>query len=288
MSIRSIVGLALIVPAAIVIFFVLTASGPGHGQMGPKQAEASCTKAAPDCLPQMTFMDSNHEVYPPESLKGKVVVVNFWATWCPPCKREIPAFNRVYEEYKDKGVVFFGVLQEDVGPNEILNFASDHEMTYPIIPMDDSQGVELSRHFGLAANLPTTFIYDKTGARRKNQVGPLDDRDYFERAIGRICADFVERWPVAPTITPEDIELVDGHVGLGYAKSRPEDLATLRDLARRDGIVLDPVYTGKAFHGVVTELARDRARFGERLVFLHTGGIFGLFGDTAAELAAVL
>jgi D-cysteine desulfhydrase len=61
----------------------------------------------------------------------------------------------------------------------------------------------------------------------------------------------------------------------------------VRDLCRRDGLVLDPVYTGKAFHGVVTELARDRARFGERIVFVHTGGVFGLF-PAAAELAPLL
>jgi D-cysteine desulfhydrase len=119
-------------------------------------------------------------------------------------------------------------------------------------------------------------------------VNVCDDRDYFVQAIGRICADFRDRWSFAPAIAPADIELVDGHVGLGYAKSRPEELATIRDLCRRDGLVLDPVYTGKAFHGLVTELAADPRRFGERLVFLHTGGIFGLFGDAAAQIAAVL
>ena len=77
------------------------------------------------------------------------------------------------------------------------------------------------------------------------------------------------------------------HVGRGYAKSRPEELITIRDLCRRDGLVLDPVYTGKAFHGVVTELARDRGRFGARVVFVHTGGVFGLFA-AAAELAPLL
>jgi thiol-disulfide isomerase/thioredoxin len=177
MSIRSIVGLALIVPAAIVIFFVLTASGPGHGQMGPKPAEAACTKASPDCLPPIDFVDSNHEVHSAESLKGKVVVVNFWATWCHPCQREIPAFNRVYEEYKNKGVEFFGVLQEDVAPNDILNFASDHEMTFPIIPIDDN----IARQFGMMPNIPTTFIYDKTGAQRQTSpVGPLDDGELHQ------------------------------------------------------------------------------------------------------------
>lgn len=118
-------------------------------------------------------------------------------------------------------------------------------------------------------------------------VNVCDDRAYFVRAIGRICQDMIDRWQLDVTIGPDEIELADGHVGLGYAKSRPEELATLRDLCRRDGVVLDPVYTGKAFHGVVTELARDRTRFGERIVFVHTGGVFGLF-PAAAELAALL
>jgi len=118
-------------------------------------------------------------------------------------------------------------------------------------------------------------------------VNVCDDRDYFVRAIGAICGDFARRWVAAPAVHDADIELVDGHVGLGYARSRPEELATIRDLCRRDGVVLDPVYTGKAFHGVVTELARDRRRFGERVVFVHTGGIFGLF-PVAEQLAPIL
>lgn len=118
-------------------------------------------------------------------------------------------------------------------------------------------------------------------------VNVCDDRAYFQRVIGRICADLTAGAGLDLPIGPDDIDLVDGHVGLGYAKSRPEELATVRDLCRRDGLVLDPVYTGKAFHGVVTELARDRGRFGERIVFVHTGGIFGLF-PAAALLAPLL
>jgi D-cysteine desulfhydrase len=119
-------------------------------------------------------------------------------------------------------------------------------------------------------------------------VNVCDDRPYFVAAIRRICDELTRRWPLGVTITDDDIDIVDGHVGLGYARTRPEELATLRDVARRDGVVLDPVYTGKAFHGVVTELARDPARFGERVVFVHTGGIFGLFGAVGGEVAALL
>lgn len=118
-------------------------------------------------------------------------------------------------------------------------------------------------------------------------VNVCDDAAYFQRAIGAICTEMIARWSLPVTISTDDLELVDGHVGRGYAKSRPEELLTIRDLCRRDGVVLDPVYTGKAFHGVVTELARDRSRFGERVVFIHTGGVFGLFA-AAAELAELV
>lgn len=114
-------------------------------------------------------------------------------------------------------------------------------------------------------------------------VNVCDDKPYFIDAIGKICGDFEERWQLTARVTPQDIDIVDGHVGLGYAKSRPEELATIRDVCRTDGVVLDPVYTGKAFHGVVQELKKDPRRFGSAVAFLHTGGMFGLFGAGAAE-----
>ena len=104
----------------------------------------------------------------------------------------------------------------------------------------------------------------------------------FARADG----DTEARWQLGANVTADDIDIVDGHVGAGYAKSRPDELVTIRDVCRSDGIVLDPVYTGKAFHGVVQELRRDRTRFGEAVAFVHTGGIYGLFAspDTIAQV----
>jgi D-cysteine desulfhydrase len=117
-------------------------------------------------------------------------------------------------------------------------------------------------------------------------VNVCDDRAYFLDAISKVCAGAEARWQLGADVTADDIDIIDGHVGLGYARSRPEELATLRDLCRSDGVVLDPVYTGKAFHGVVTELGRDPARFGSAVVFLHTGGLYGLFAspETVAQV----
>lgn len=120
---------------------------------------------------------------------------------------------------------------------------------------------------------------------RVTGVNVCDDRDYFVRGIGAICRDFAAAAPGARiAIADADIDIADGHVGLGYARSRPEELRDLIELGRREGLVLDPVYTGKAYHGMLQELARDRRRFGERIVFVHTGGLFGLF-PAADELA---
>ncbi len=108
-------------------------------------------------------------------------------------------------------------------------------------------------------------------------VNVCDDRPYFIAAIQRICDEAEARWSLGANVVNADIEIVDGHVGAGYAKSRPEELATIREVCHSDGVVLDPVYTGKAFHGICQELDKDPKRFGETVAFVHTGGMFGLF-----------
>jgi len=186
MRTRTIIGAALLLPVVVVVFFILNASDPETGsvRMGSKPAEAACTKPAPDCLQDLSFKDTYDEMYPPEALEGKVVVVNFWATWCRPCQKEIPAFNRVYEKYKDKGVLMFGILQEDLAAVDLLNFASDHEMTYPIVRLDEM----LARHLGVPGNLPTTYVYDKTGTRRINEVGAMEEHE-LQAILDRLLAE---------------------------------------------------------------------------------------------------
>jgi D-cysteine desulfhydrase len=118
-------------------------------------------------------------------------------------------------------------------------------------------------------------------------INVCDDKPYFVAAIGEIVEQAIARWSLPVSFDREEIEICDGHVGIGYAKSRPEELATLRDVARSSGLILDPVYTGKAFHGMQAELARDPKVFGERICFLHTGGIYGVF-PKSTELAPLL
>ncbi len=106
-------------------------------------------------------------------------------------------------------------------------------------------------------------------------VNVCDDAAYFTRIIDSICADFTERYGRGAGASAADIDIVNGYVGRGYGKSRPEELALLVAVARREGLVLDPTYTGKAFFGLTRELAEHRERFAQRVVFIHTGGAFG-------------
>lgn len=108
-------------------------------------------------------------------------------------------------------------------------------------------------------------------------VNVCDDRDYFTAIIDAICREFNETWLPEKAAAIPPYEILDGYVGYGYALSQPQELAAIRDLVRLEGVVLDPVYTGKAYFGMVSELQNDPTTFGDRVVFIHTGGLFGLF-----------
>lgn len=138
-----------------------------------KTAEASCSTAK-ECLPDVAYEGLNKELYPRAELAGKVVVVNFWATWCGPCKREIPAFNLIYEEYKDRGVVMLGVLFDNqVDDAGLLNFMSDYIMTYPVVRADR----KVLEAYEYPRALPTTFVYDRAGKLVTMHAGPMSETD---------------------------------------------------------------------------------------------------------------
>jgi D-cysteine desulfhydrase len=118
-------------------------------------------------------------------------------------------------------------------------------------------------------------------------VNVTEDRDYFVHAIGEIVEGAIRRFDLGLAFSRDEIEIVDGYVGRGYAQSRPEELRLIADVARTEALLLDPVYTAKAFYGMTCELEHHPRSLGERIVFVHTGGIFGLF-PKAEEMAAVL
>lgn len=103
-----------------------------------------------------------------------------------------------------------------------------------------------------------------------------NDARWFRASIAALCAEARRRWPELPAVDPGDVEVDDGSVGPGYAQPTEEGLALIRRAAREDGILLDPVYTGKAMLGVARR-ASEGSLPARRVVFVHTGGAFGVF-----------
>ena len=115
-------------------------------------------------------------------------------------------------------------------------------------------------------------------------VNVCDDEAYFRRTIHRLADETIRRFELPCTVAPEDIGIIDGYVGRGYALSRPEELLFITEMARREGIILDPAYTAKALFGLCNELKTPRFDNAENILFIHTGGIFGLF-PKASEIS---
>jgi thiol-disulfide isomerase/thioredoxin len=169
MSTKALIGILLAGTAGIVIFLFVHLSSTGSVSVGTQKA-AACTKGQGECLPDVKYVDTNGNAYTPDQLAGKVVVVNFWATWCHPCQKEIPALSKTYDKYKATGVVFLGIMSDSPSNSDLLNFQSDYEMTYPIVRANSD--ILVSYNYPQA--LPTTFIYNRGGKQVYSHVGPLD------------------------------------------------------------------------------------------------------------------
>ena len=114
---------------------------------------------------------------------GKVVILNFWATWCPPCVKEIPHFIALYEEYKAQGVEMVGISVDREGVDVVKSFVQGHQVNYPILMSD---GKVLPAYGGILS-IPTTFVIDKEGEIRKQYVG-YRDKSVFEADIEALLA----------------------------------------------------------------------------------------------------
>jgi len=157
---RALIAFVVAAGVGMVAFIVFQISSVSSGgvKMGVSKAEA-CTDQGRDCLPQIDMLDSEGTVWTAESLQDKVVVVNFWATWCAPCKAEIPDLAHFHDKYKSKDVVLLGLMTDQVADSVLKNFARQTGLNYPVVPVDD----ELAAAFGYPEALPTTFIYDRSG-----------------------------------------------------------------------------------------------------------------------------
>lgn len=145
-----------------------------------------------------------------------------------------------------------------------------------IVVASGSGGTQAGLSVGCAAYLPEIKVVG---------VAVCDDAAYFHAKVAADVAEWQSRYGVSTTLRPKDVEVWDEYIGPGYGRASPEVLETIRQLARCEGLVLDPVYTGKAFHGLLQEIRKGRFAGSGDVVFMHTGGAFGLMAQREAVMA---
>lgn len=137
-----------------------------------KKSQASEPKPAQD----FTLKDLNGNEVKLSSLKGKAVIINFWATWCHPCREEIPDLQRGYDENKDKGLIILGVNIKEK-ESKVSKFAKDYKMTYPILLDIDGTTSDAYRVFGI----PMSFFIDRNGLVKDSFIGMLTKEEISKK-----------------------------------------------------------------------------------------------------------
>jgi cytochrome c biogenesis protein CcmG/thiol:disulfide interchange protein DsbE len=146
-------------------------------------AFASCTKAdtktdvknEPAQTRDFSLEDINGKTVNLADYRGKVVILNFWGTWCPPCRAEIPDFIKFYKNYKDKGVEIIGIAVSS--PEEdVKKMVEDYGINYTVCMSDK----KVENLYGGIRAVPTTFIIDKKGESLPPKMGSLSESQLIE------------------------------------------------------------------------------------------------------------
>jgi peroxiredoxin len=130
-------------------------------------------------MPAFSLKDANGQVVRPADYKGKVVLLDFWATWCGPCKIEIPWFIEMERQYKDQGFAVLGVSMDEDGWTAIKPYVQNMQMNYRVLLGND----DVSTAYGGLDSLPTTLLIDRQGKIASVHVGVSLGKEEFKNAI---------------------------------------------------------------------------------------------------------
>jgi peroxiredoxin len=170
------VGLALIVLALVSTRFADDpGTPPAERAMVAAAAEAAsgaCDVPAKPAPLDFTLTDMGGKAVHLESFKGRPLVLNFWATWCGPCKSEIPMFVAAADKYREKGFTVLGVSVDDPAP-ALKTFAAEYKMNYPVLMANDG----IQDAYGPIFAIPVSFFIKKDGTICKKHFGPVDEQE---------------------------------------------------------------------------------------------------------------
>ena len=170
-------------------------TGPGPGPIRASLAILwLCTACAPvdrppvagDPVPDVQAATLDGEAVALSDLRGRVLLVNLWATWCAPCRFETPFLQSLYDEHRERGFQIVGISVDDAGVEDVVReFAGEYGVTYTILHDPEMRSMDAFR----AVGLPATYLVDREGTIRFVRIGPVseEDREFFdalEAALG--------------------------------------------------------------------------------------------------------
>lgn len=144
--------------------------------------EISAVQKRDNKAPNFSWIDSTGKSVSFDGVKAKVNFINFWATWCGPCKAELPDLVALSKEYEGKNVKFFGLSVDrggDVG-TDVKNFVVEHGIPYTVLVAND----DVQEAFGNITGIPTSFIVDGDGNIKQSYVG-LRNKDFLKQALDK-------------------------------------------------------------------------------------------------------
>jgi len=173
-----ILGGAILVIAGLILIKLQVEPKKTVSPKGMPQEITTVNKTGFKIAPEFSLKDVNGAEKKLSDFKGKVLIIDFWATWCPPCRQEIPHFVSLYSQYKDQGLEIIGISLDQDSGRVLPGFIESNSINYTILAGNE----EVTDLYGGIAAIPTTFIIDKDGNIRKKYVG-YNEKEVFEKEI---------------------------------------------------------------------------------------------------------
>ena len=166
---------------SILLCCLLMFSAQAAERQQPRLGYQLTALAAPLPAPNFTLQDMDAKKYSLKDYRGKVVLLNFWATWCPPCRREMPSLERLHQKFKGRDFAVLALNQMEDG-DRVFTFTGDLgiDLSFPVVFDKDSS---VARAYGVQG-LPTTYLIDKKGNIRFRAIGGREfDHPEVEKQI---------------------------------------------------------------------------------------------------------